>query len=135
MNQLIEGMLSVGARLAPIDGPGVATHRFAFEGYMLAVALHGELLQVRRKALEILLVGQHGERLRAEEIVVPDGEQPEEHRQVALKRRGAKVLVHAVEAIEHRAKMLRPDGERSEERRVGKSGDSDCRRIPQIIRN
>ena len=40
---------------------------------MLAVALHGQLLEVGREALEVLLVGQDGDGLRAEEVVVPDG--------------------------------------------------------------
>ena len=42
---------------------------------MLAVALHGELLQVGGEALEVLLVGQHRDGLRAEEVVVPERQQ------------------------------------------------------------
>ena len=42
---------------------------------MLAVALHRQLLQIGREALQVLLVGQHRDRLRAEEVVVPDAEQ------------------------------------------------------------
>ena len=82
---------------------------------MLAVALHGELLEIGGKALEILLVGQHGDGLGAEEIVVPDREQPHQHRQVALERRGAEMLVHLVEAVEHGAEIVRADGEHGRE--------------------
>ena len=39
---------------------------------MLAVALHRQLLEVGREALQVLVVRQHRDRLRAEEIVVPD---------------------------------------------------------------
>ena len=61
---------------------------------MLAVALHRQLLQIGREALQILLVGQDGDGLRAEEIGVPERQQPHQHRQVLLERRGAEVLVH-----------------------------------------
>ena len=53
---------------------------------MLAVALHRQLLEIGREALQVLLVGQHRDRLGAEEIVVPDGQEAHEHRQVALER-------------------------------------------------
>ena len=74
MDQLIEGMLAVGARLAPIDRAGVVVDPRAVERHMLAVALHGELLEIGGKALQILFVGQDGDGLGAEEIVVPEAE-------------------------------------------------------------
>ncbi len=82
---------------------------------MLAVALHGELLEIGRKALQILLVGQHGDGLGAEEVVVPEAEQAHQHRQVALERRGAEMLVHLVEAVEHGAEIVRADGQHGRE--------------------
>ena len=69
-------MLAVGARLAPVDRAGLVVDALAIERHMLAVALHRELLQIRRKALEVLLVGQHGDGRRVEEIAVPDRQQP-----------------------------------------------------------
>src|SRR3954447_2321440 len=75
MDQLIEGMLAVGSRLTPVDRPGVVIHSCAVDRDMLAVALHRQLLEVGGKALQILLIGQHGDGLGAEEVVVPDGEQ------------------------------------------------------------
>ena len=42
-------------------------------------------------------------------------QQGHEHRQVPLERRGAEVLVHLVEAVEHRAEVLRADGEHGRE--------------------
>ena len=87
---------------------------------MLAVALHGQLLQIGRKALQVLLVGQDRDGLGAEEIVVPDGQQAHEHRQIALERRGAEMLVHLMEAVEHGAEVVRADGKhrRQADRRV-----------------
>ena len=51
VDQLVEGVLAVGAGLAPVDRPGVVVHRRAVERDVLAVALHGELLEIGGKAL------------------------------------------------------------------------------------
>src|SRR5881296_2138061 len=91
LDQLVEGMLPVGSRLSPVDGPGRVTDLHALARDVLAVALHGQLLQVRGKPLEVLFVGQDRHRLRAEEIGVPDGQQAQEHGQVALERGRAEV--------------------------------------------
>src|SRR5579884_2411066 len=72
VNQLIEGMLAVGARLAPENRPGLIINMPAVERDVFAVRFHRELLQVGRKALQVLLVRKDADSLRAEEIVVPD---------------------------------------------------------------
>src|SRR5258708_2616394 len=46
MNQLVERMLAVGSRLAPVDGSGIAGNSGAIERDMLAVALHRQLLEI-----------------------------------------------------------------------------------------
>ena len=94
---------------------------------MLAVALHRQLLQIGREALQVLVVRQHGDRLGAEEVGVPDAEQPHQHRQVPLERGGAEVLVHLVEAVEHGAEVVRADGEhgREADRRVHRVAAAD----------
>src|SRR5215469_14679901 len=67
MDQLIKGVLSIGAGLTPVDGAGLAVDWRAGERHVLAVALHSELLEIGRKALQILLIRKHGDGLRAEE--------------------------------------------------------------------
>ena len=62
VDQLIERMLPIGARLAPVDRAGFIVHRSAFQRHVLAVALHGQLLQVGGKPFQVLLVGQHRHR-------------------------------------------------------------------------
>ena len=104
-------MLAVGAWLAPVDGAGVVVDFGAVERDVLAVALHGQLLQIGREAFQVLLVGQHSDGLGAEEVGVPDAQETHEHGQVLLEGGGAEVLVHLVEAVEHGAEMLRPDRE------------------------
>ena len=111
MDQLVEGVLAVGARLAPVDGAGLVVDLAAIERDVFAVALHGQLLQIGREALQVLLVRQDRHGLGAEEVGVPDAQEPHEHRQVALEGGGAEVLVHLVEAVEHGAEMLRADGQ------------------------
>jgi hypothetical protein len=77
---------------------------------MFAVALHRQLLQLGREALQVLFVGQDGDGRSAKEVVVPEGQQAQEHRQVALERGRAEVLVYLVKAVEQSAEVLRADG-------------------------
>src|SRR4029450_3152252 len=101
MDQLIERVLTVGSWLAPKDRTRLIVHRRPAECHVLAVALHRQLLEIGRKALEILVVGQDRDRLRAEEIVVPDAEETHEHRQVAVEWRGTEMLIDRVEPFQH----------------------------------
>src|SRR5664279_3575236 len=101
MDELIERMLAVRSGLAPINRPGVAADLLAAQGHVLAVAFHRELLQIRRKALEILLVREHRDGLRAEEVVVPDRQQTHENREIVLERSAAEMVVDLVKAAEH----------------------------------
>src|SRR4029078_88321 len=89
MDQLIERMLTVGSRLAPKNLPGIVVDTHAIERDVLAIALHGELLEIGGKPLQILVVRQHGDGLGAEEIIVPDADEPHQHRQIAFEWRGA----------------------------------------------
>lgn len=49
VDQLVEGVLAVGAELAPDDGAGIALYRRAVDGDALAVRFHVELLQIGRE--------------------------------------------------------------------------------------
>ena len=67
-------------KIAPVwPSTGRAVERDA-----LAVRLHRQLLQVGGEAVQVLVVGQHGDGLGAEEVAVPDAEQAHQRRQVAL---------------------------------------------------
>ena len=57
MDQLIEGVLTICSRLAPVDWPSIAIDLGSIQRDMLAVAFHRQLLQVRREPLQVLLVG------------------------------------------------------------------------------
>src|SRR5437588_459157 len=55
VKQLIEGMLAIGARLAPIYRARRIVAVSPIDGDMLSVALPGQLLQIGRKPLQVLL--------------------------------------------------------------------------------
>src|SRR3954454_4745089 len=73
MDQLIEGMLAIGARFAPINWAGFAINFSALQRDSLAVAFHCELLQIGGKSLQVLLVGQNRDGGCTQEIVIPNG--------------------------------------------------------------
>ena len=127
VEQLVERVLPVGARLAPDDRAGLHGHRVALQVDVLAVALHLQLLQIGGEAREVRRIGHDAERLRAEEVVVPDGQQAHQQRQVALRRRGAEMLVHRVEAREHVAEVFGADGDhgRQADRRIHRVAAAD----------
>ena len=94
VDELVEGVLAVGARLAEDDRPGRAHHRRAVERDPLAVDLHVELLEIGGEALEPLVVGQHRVGRVAQDVAVPDADQRQDHRHVLLERRRAEMIVH-----------------------------------------
>ncbi|OEI67192.1 hypothetical protein Cus16_3201 [Curtobacterium sp. ER1/6] len=111
VDELVERVLAVRARLAPEDLARVGRDRRSVPADALAVRLHRELLQVRGEAVQVLRVGQHRVALRAEEVRVPDVEQAHEDGDVLLERRGADVLVDRVEAREELLPVLLADGD------------------------
>src|SRR5664279_5113597 len=111
MNQLVEGMLAVGTPLAPVDRTGLVVDLGPSKRYVLTVALHRQLLEVRREALQVLLIGKYSDGLGIEEVVVPKAQKPHDHWQVAFERGRAEMLVHLVKAVEHGSEMIRADGD------------------------
>ena len=106
VQQLVEGVLTVGTGLAPEDLTGIGGHSAAVPADVLAVGLHGELLQVGRETVQVLAVRQHGMALGTEEVDVPDVEQAHQRDGIVLERRVAEVLVDSVEALEELLEAL-----------------------------
>jgi hypothetical protein len=71
MNELVERVLAVGAGFPPKDRAGIIGDPLAFAGDTLAVALHRQLLKVRREPLQVLLVRQNRYGLGVEKVGVP----------------------------------------------------------------
>ncbi len=100
VDQLVEGVLAVGARLAPEDLAGLGGDRGAVPTHGLAVGFHGELLQVGREAVQVLVVRQHGVGRGLEEVAVPHVQHAEQHDDVLLERGVRVVFVDLVEAVQ-----------------------------------
>ena len=75
VDQLVEGVLAIGARLAPDDRAGRLVDGLALERHRLAVALHVLLLEIGGEARQPLVVGQHGMGRETPGVAVPDAEQ------------------------------------------------------------
>jgi hypothetical protein len=56
MNQLVEGVLTVRSRFAPVDWRRFICDFGAVKRDVLAVALHRQLLQIRGEPLQILFI-------------------------------------------------------------------------------
>ncbi len=78
VDQLVVGVLAVGARGAPDDRAGLPLHRVAVALDRLAVGLHVELLEVGGELRQVVRVRQHRVGLGVEEVVVPDAQQAQE---------------------------------------------------------
>ncbi len=109
VQQLEEGMLGIGARLAPDHGSCPCGDRLAVASRALAEALHLELLEVGRKPSEPLAVRQHGMALATQPVAVPVREQSKQHGQVVAPGSTPEVLIHRVRAREHRFEMRGAD--------------------------
>src|SRR5262249_20113909 len=111
MDQLVERVLPVCAWLSPINWTGLIIDLSSVKRNVFAIAFHRQLLEVCRKALEVLIIGQDGYRFRAKEVVVPDGQQAHDHGQVWREWGSAKVLVHFMEPVEHSLEVIRAHGQ------------------------
>src|SRR5664280_1097041 len=101
MNELVKGVLPVGPRLAPQNWPRrIVLNALAVTVDALAVAFHVRLLQIRRKAVQVLVVGQNRMALGSVEIGIPEAEQRHNNRNILREGNGSKVLVHVTSTAE-----------------------------------
>ena len=107
VQQLEEGVLAVGARLAEDDRAGGARRGRAVARHALAVRLHVELLEIGRKTAEALVVGNDGLGGKAPDIAVPDADQAHQDGNIVRQRRVAEMLVHIVPAAQEFLEMAR----------------------------
>jgi hypothetical protein len=119
MDHLVKRMLPISTRLSPVDWPGLVSNLSPVKRDVLSVALHRQLLEVSREALQILFIRKNRNGLYIKEVVVPDTQQSHEYRQVALERGSAEMFVHLVETVEHGAEIFGANGDHRRE--------ADCR--------
>src|SRR5262245_28415606 len=125
-------MLAVGTGLAKIDWSRLTGYGRSVERDVLTIALHRQLLEIGRKPLEVLIVGQNGDGLSTKEIIVPDGEQPHERWQVSLEGRRTKMFVHLMKTSEHSPEVFRTNGEHRREPDRGVHGVASADPIPKL---
>mmetsp|Transcript_8143 Transcript_8143/g.20571 ORF Transcript_8143/g.20571 Transcript_8143/m.20571 type:complete len:488 (-) Transcript_8143:580-2043(-) len=100
VDELVEGVLAVGARLAEVDLARGKRQLGAIDGHALAVGLHGHLLDVGRQLGQRLGVGQDGAGWAVEEGHVEHAQHAEGDGQVLLEGRRGEVLVDVPGALE-----------------------------------
>eukprot|EP00128_Syssomonas_multiformis_P005248 Colp12_sorted_trinity150504_noHs@27928 len=109
MDELVESVLAVGARLAPNDRASLVVHLLPSASHKLAVGLHITLLEVGRKTRHVLVVGKDGGGLCTEEIVVEDADKSEKDRDVLLKWCSGEVVVDVVSTSKKLLKVIHAD--------------------------
>src|ERR1700677_2714478 len=119
VDELEKGVLAVGAGFAPHDRPRRRIGRRAVELNVLAVTLHLQLLETGRQAAEALVRGDNGVGRVAEDISVPDAEQPHQDRDVPFDRRFLEMLVDLIAAAEKFVEAVRPDRDRERQGDAG----------------
>ena len=108
VDQLVEGMLAVGARLAPVDRPGLIGDLGPIQRDALAVALHRQLLQVGREALQVLLVGQDRHGLAPKKLLYQTPSSPISTGKLRSKGAVRKCSSICMETVEHGRKFSGP---------------------------
>ena len=105
VQQLVEGVLAVGARPAPDDLGRLAAHRAAVETDPLAVGLHDHLLQPDTEQPQPDRVRHNRPRLEPPEVAVPHRQQAQQHGD-AGRRRCRHMLVDGAHPGQHRREVL-----------------------------
>ena len=98
VQQLVIGVLAVATDAAPDHRPAAGGDRRAVLAHALAIGFHVQLLQVVGDVAQVVVVGQDRVAACAPEVAVPDTQQAEQHRDVALEGRVAEMQVHVVGA-------------------------------------
>ena len=110
VDELIEGVLPIGAGLSPDNWAGAPGDRFAITINALAVAFHIPLLKVGGKAVQVLVVGEDGVSLGVVEVVVPDAKEGKGHWQILFDGCFQKVFIHFVRTCKKLGKAIISNG-------------------------
>ena len=111
MDELVESVLAIGARLAPEYLAGLGGDGRPVPARRLAVGLHRELMQIRGEAMQVLVIGKDSMALGTPEVDIPHVEEPHESDDVLLERCLTEVAVHVMEALEELREELRTKGD------------------------
>ncbi len=132
VDQLVERMLAVSARLTPDDWASLVIHRIAVTVNVFTVGFHVALLEVGRETVHILVIRQNRFGFSTEEVVVPDTDQRQQHRQVFLSRGGGEVFVHRVRAREQLNKVVEAYGQDDGQTNCRPQGVTTANPVPEL---
>ena len=111
VQELVKGMLSIGAWFSPDDGTGLTGDLFAFTRHGFAVTLHVSLLEIGGEAFQILVIGKDGVALGTHEIPVPDAEQSHDHRDIVHQSGGPEMFIDLVRPLEQFLEPVHADAQ------------------------
>ena len=106
MQELKKRVLTVGPA-AEHNWSGLRSHRRAVHHHALAVALHVELLHMRWKKSQAVIIRKDCECRSVLEIGMPYADHGQQHRQILIQRRGLEVPIHGLSASQHLIKGLK----------------------------
>ena len=85
VNKLVKCMLSVGAGFTPNYRTGGIIHRISVTIGILSITFHIGLLQISRKAMQVLIVREYCFTLCTKKIGVPNTNQCHQYRNIFIK--------------------------------------------------
>src|ERR1700677_2307933 len=111
VDQLIKSMLAVRSRFTPDYRPRGPGDGLSVPVDVLPIAFHISLLEISRKTVHILIIGQNGFRLCAEEVGVPKPDEGHRHWDILFERSIPEVKVGLMRSLQQGLEVVVTDGE------------------------
>src|SRR5690554_3061127 len=112
MDQLIECVLAIGARLSPDDGAGLPWGRLPLERHRFAVRLHILLLEIGWESRQPLIVRQDRVGRKTPGIPIPNPEKRHDYRKIFFQRSSAEMVIHLAGSAQKRFEIVEADSNR-----------------------
>lgn len=132
INELIERMLAVRARLAPNNLTSLVVDDVAVAIDALAVAFHIDLLEISGKTAHVLVISENRLSFGAPEIIVPNAKKRHQNWNIFAIRSAAEILVYLVRASKEFFEMIEPDGKRYAETDRAPKGVTSANPVPKF---
>ena len=131
VQHLEKSMLPIGAGLAPDHrcSGGGELHSILVDAF--AIALHLQLLQIGRQAAQAVAVWGNAAAGKLAEIAIPDVQQSQAHREIALHGRSEKVGVHRMSAVQQSPELLRTYGDGDRQADGGPQRKASAHPVPE----
>jgi len=107
VHELVEGMLTIGARLTKVHRTCVHLANISIHLHSLPIAFHVQLLQMCHKAHQGLAVRQRGTGLVAQAGRIPHRQQAHQHWKILLGRGCPEMLIHGVRTFQESVHNLK----------------------------